>query len=172
MQPKANPANILIGENCRITLLTDSLIRFEYSPEHHFEDRASQKVWFRDLGEVPFREERSGRARRILTDALVIRFEEGPHFLESLAVTMRSAQRSCEIPWTYGKKCENLFGTARTLDTADGPIPLEEGILSADGRQTHTTETKRGQPFAMKFLVYHFSSESFFSLAFILLRAS
>lgn len=133
MNPAANPQNVLTGENCRITLLTDSLIRFEYSPENRFEDRASQRVWFRDLGEVSFREERTGKERCILTDALVIRFEEGKHFLETLAVTMRSAQRSCEIPWTYGKKCENLFGTARTLDTADGAIPLEEGILSADG---------------------------------------
>ena len=44
MQPQANRHNILTGENCRITLLTDSLIRFEYSPENIFEDRASQRV--------------------------------------------------------------------------------------------------------------------------------
>ena len=133
MQPQANRHNILTGENCRITLLTDSLIRFEYSPENIFEDRASQRVWFRDLGEVSFSAQCSGKDICILTDALCIRCQEGTGFLQSLAVNMRSPQRSCEIPWTYGKQEENLSGTARTLDGADGETALEAGILSKDG---------------------------------------
>jgi len=133
MNPKANPENILTGKNCRITLLTDSLIRFEYSPENHFEDRASQRVWFRNLGEVAYTKETIGSEICIRTDALTLRYEEGENFLSSLLVNLRNPERACEIGWNYGKKGENLFGTGRTLDTIDGEMPLEDGVLSMDG---------------------------------------
>ena len=133
MHPQANPRNILTGKNYRITLLTDSLIRFEYSPENYFEDRASQRVWFRDLGEVSYTKECAGSEICIRTDALTLRYEEGENFLSSLLVDLRNPERACEIGWNYGKKGENLFGTGRTLDTIDGEMPLEDGILSMDG---------------------------------------
>ena len=35
--------------------------------------------------------------------------------------------------WHYGEAPRDLLGTARTLDEADGAIPLEHGILSKNG---------------------------------------
>ena len=35
--------------------------------------------------------------------------------------------------WHYGEAIHDLGGTARTLDEADGAIPLEHGIVSALG---------------------------------------
>lgn len=35
--------------------------------------------------------------------------------------------------WNYREKPDDLKGAARTLDEADGSIPLENGILSAQG---------------------------------------
>ena len=133
MKPKANSHNVFSGKHCRITVLTPRLIRFEYSPEDCFEDRASQRIWFRDLGEVCCTLIREGREQVLRTEALTVRCEEGEQFLESLTVSLVSPRRSCEIPWSYGRACENLRGTARTLDTANGAIELEEGILSSDG---------------------------------------
>ena len=40
--PKADPENILQGEKYRITMLTEGLVRLEYSEEGIFEDRATQ----------------------------------------------------------------------------------------------------------------------------------
>lgn len=35
--------------------------------------------------------------------------------------------------WNYGDTVQDLGGTARTLDNADGAIPLEHGLLSRAG---------------------------------------
>jgi alpha-glucosidase (family GH31 glycosyl hydrolase) len=35
--------------------------------------------------------------------------------------------------WRYGQRVENLGGTARTLDEADGRVALEDGVLSRNG---------------------------------------
>ena len=35
--------------------------------------------------------------------------------------------------WHYGEPFESLGGTARTLDEADGAIPLEPGVIGKNG---------------------------------------
>ena len=42
--PKSNPAAIIQGDKYRITILTDSLLRLEYSESGIFEDRPTQTV--------------------------------------------------------------------------------------------------------------------------------
>lgn len=44
--------NIISGKKFRFTLLSDRLIRLEYSPNGLFEDRISQRVVFRNFPEV------------------------------------------------------------------------------------------------------------------------
>ena len=51
--PLPNPEAVVSGENVRFTVLTDRLIRMEYSPSGEFEDRASQAIWYRNQP-VPF----------------------------------------------------------------------------------------------------------------------
>jgi hypothetical protein len=38
--------------------------------------------------------------------------------------------------WRYGEVCQNLGGTAGTLDEDDGRIPLEPGVISRNGYTT------------------------------------
>ena len=67
MKPVPNPANVIQGEQYRITLITDRLVRFEYESQGRFVDDATQTVWYRDLGMVPFeRREKNGRLLSIL----------------------------------------------------------------------------------------------------------
>ena len=47
--PETRPENIVKGDCWRISVLTESLLRLEYSPEGVFEDRATQSVWNRDF---------------------------------------------------------------------------------------------------------------------------
>ena len=42
-------------DNYRITVLTESLVRLEYSPDGVFEDRATQAVLNRDFPPSPFK---------------------------------------------------------------------------------------------------------------------
>ena len=47
-QPIAqSDAMICIGNAC-FTILTERLIRLEYHPQAEFEDRATQRIWYRE----------------------------------------------------------------------------------------------------------------------------
>ena len=54
-RPVALEANMVIGEKYRITMLTEGLIRLEYSEDGIFEDRATQMAFFRDFPETNYR---------------------------------------------------------------------------------------------------------------------
>lgn len=49
VRPAADSRNIIQGENYRITMLTEGLVRLEYSEDGIFEDRATQTVINRDF---------------------------------------------------------------------------------------------------------------------------
>ena len=52
-RPNMREASILQGEHWRIGILTESLIRFEWSDSGEFEDNLTQMVVNRDLGADP-----------------------------------------------------------------------------------------------------------------------
>ena len=53
-RPAADSRNIIQGENYRITMLTEGLVRLEYSEDGIFEDRATQTVINRDFPAVDY----------------------------------------------------------------------------------------------------------------------
>lgn len=133
MRPMANQNNVIQGTHYRITLLTDRLVRFEYNEQDIFTDLASQVVWFRDLGQVTYKLKRNENYLEIITNALVIRYDEKKYSSAGLQVRFLHPDPGAERDWYYGKEEKNLLGTARTLDEANGEIPLEKGIISLSG---------------------------------------
>ena len=133
-KPKARPENVITGAGYRITFLTDRLVRFEYDRSGEFVDDASQVIWYRDLEDVPFEIRHKKEYMEIQTKSLRIRYDGKPFEESILSVRLRKPDNGCDLEWYYGKNEDrNLFGTARTLDEANGSIPLEKGILSRDG---------------------------------------
>ena len=53
--PETAPENIVQGDCYRISVLTEGLLRLEYSADGIFEDRATQAVWNRDFPKTAFR---------------------------------------------------------------------------------------------------------------------
>ena len=47
--PCARQENMIIGNQYRITVLTEGLVRLEYNADGEFEDRATQMVLYRDF---------------------------------------------------------------------------------------------------------------------------
>lgn len=133
-RPKANPANVIQGNAYRITFITDRLVRFEYNEAGCFVDEASQMVWYRDLDEVAFEMKKNKGILEIETKSIKVRCDEKPYAEGILSVRILKPDKECDLEWYYGRKdCRNLGGTARTLDTIDGEIPLENGIVSKNG---------------------------------------
>ena len=131
VRPVARKESICQGQNWRFTVLTSRLIRMEYSQTGVFEDRASQRVFYRDLSACQY-ESKVGNGFVVLeTEHLRLTYNGNePFSAQNLCVQLKTEPASC---WHYGENYEDLGGTARTLDTVDGPIPLERGLCSRWG---------------------------------------
>lgn len=131
--PVANSENYVRGENYRITLLTDALVRLEYSDSGVFEDRPTQMVLNRNFPKTDFKLIRNDDGIEIYTKSLQITYNEKEFSGNGLSIQYKGNLTAYHSIWHYGDEIEELGGTARTLDEADGQIPLERGILSKNG---------------------------------------
>lgn len=132
MTPKANEASIVKGDKYRFTILTSRLFRIEYSEDGVFEDRATQTVTNREFEPVRFSLVDDGKRLVITTDDIEIVYYGGPVSTNTLSVRMLNGSNHLG-KWNYtDDNKNNLMGTARTLDCADGACELETGIMSRD----------------------------------------
>jgi alpha-glucosidase (family GH31 glycosyl hydrolase) len=132
--PVARAGAVLRGERWRITILTDGLVRLEWSPDGEFEDRASTLALFRDQPVPQFSVVESEAALEIVTDRFHLSYDRGPFSSSGLSLQVRGGVSSYHSVWRFGEPpYSNLGGTARTLDGIDGRLPLEPGIVSCVG---------------------------------------
>lgn len=131
--PVADPRAVVRGETYRITVLTDGLLRLEYAADGQFEDRASAFALHRELPVPAFTVRDAGHALEIVTDRLHLTYDRGPFTTSGLSVQVRGNISNYHSVWRYGEPTGDLGGTARTLDMADGRIPLEPGVASRVG---------------------------------------
>lgn len=96
-RPKADPRNIVLGKNYRITFLTDRLVRFEYNESGAFVDEASQVIWYRDLEEVPFEIKQKNNFLEIQTKSIRIRYDERAFDEGILSVKLKN--RTMDVIW-------------------------------------------------------------------------
>src|SRR6478735_525414 len=132
-RPAADPGAIVVGTHWRITVLTDGLVRLEHSPDGGFEDRASTFALNRDLPVPSFRVVETDTHVEVLTDRFHLVYDRRPFSTSGLSVSVLGGISSYHSVWRYGEDGDGLGGTARTLDLADGAIPLEPGVVSRQG---------------------------------------
>ena len=133
VRPKALEENVIQGEKYRITMLTQGLIRLEYSEDGCFEDRATQSVWNRDFPKTEFRCKETLDSLEIFTSRIHLVYDKQKFSPNGLSVQVLGQYINHGSIWHYGQDFQNLGGTARTLDEADGAIPLEKGIMGRVG---------------------------------------
>ena len=137
MHPAMNPVTTLQGEHWRIGLITESLVRLEWSDSGVFEDNASLMAIERNFmpaGAVEFSAGERDGLLVVETSALRLTYDRKPFSKEGLTIVVKGVPDSQFNTWHYGDEPKgNLGGTARTLDEADGAIPLGQGVISRDG---------------------------------------
>ena len=133
VRPKALAENVIQGEKYRITMLTQGLIRLEYSEDGCFEDRATQSAWNRDFPKTEFRCKETPDSLEIFTSRIHLVYDKQKFSPNGLSVQVLGQYINHGSIWHYGQDFQNLGGTARTLDEADGAIPLEKGIMGRVG---------------------------------------
>ena len=132
--PTMDPDAVVRSGHWRIGILTDSLVRLEWSDDGVFVDDVSQMAVNRRFGGVPdYRVNERDGLTVIETDRLTIRYDGERFSPEGLSITVRDFPVQGNT-WHYGDgQRGNLHGTARTLDEADGPVDMGVGLLSKTG---------------------------------------
>lgn len=154
MNPLADEAAVVTSGRARFTVLTDRMIRIQYSATGKFEDRATFAVVNRRLPVPQYTKREDETYLYIETQALTLRYRKGASIAanlkspNNLSITLQLNGR--DVIWYPGKEdALNLKGTKRTLDTASGDNQrpdLEDGIISRGGWALidESPKTKRG----------------------------
>ena len=124
---------IFKGDFYRISVLTDKLIRLEYSKNGQFEDRHTQLIQNRDFGEVEVEATETPELLDINTNFFRLRYNKGEFNNQNLFIALKGQFFIFGSRWYFGEPIETLKGTTRTLDQANGAIELEDGIISKSG---------------------------------------
>lgn len=109
--------------NCRVSVLTERLLRLEYDESRVFEDRPSQFALDRRFPKPCCSVEFRGGRLELRSD--------GCHVIIGGGLELETLVDG--VSWHSGQDLNCLGGTARTLDNADGAIELEPGIFSREG---------------------------------------
>lgn len=132
-RPLASPRAVIQGPCYRFSVLTSRLIRMEYQQDGRFTDLPTQVVLDRDFPVPGFRVMEDDNRLEIVTDHLHLYYDKKPFRKSGLRVQLHGGYATYGSIWHYGDTVHDLGGTARTLDEADGPIPLGPGLMSRDG---------------------------------------
>lgn len=131
--------NCVQHEKLRLSVLTPSLVRLEWSEKKRFTDKPSQTVMCRSFCKVPFVKQNTEDGFYIETETLIISYAKAPSLREAVKITLKNPCANWDVinglkdSWRYGDELHPLPGTARTLDNSEGEVPLEDGIISRDG---------------------------------------
>ncbi|GAB2025149.1 glycoside hydrolase family 31 protein [Lactovum odontotermitis] len=126
--------NEIIFDKARFTVLTENLIRIEYSETLNFENSLTQIVQNRNFDSPKFDVIRKENTIEILTSSVRLYYNGGTFTKSSLFADARYNASVYSNRWRFGEKIEgNLGGTTRTLDRVNGACPLDDGIMSKNG---------------------------------------
>lgn len=143
-RPVAHEDAVVVGDRWRITVLTEGLVRLEWSEDGRFEDRPSTFAIRRELPVPQFRVVDTGTHVEVETARFRLTYDKGPFSTSGLSLAVLGGISSYHSVWRYGQDAgelggqfgqseDNLGGTARTLDDVDGAAPLEPGVVSRLG---------------------------------------
>ncbi|KAL2784594.1 putative alpha-xylosidase [Aspergillus keveii] len=134
--PLAHPEAIVGGKDgskYRFTVLADGLLRYEYTPDGQFEDRASVLAVNRRLPVPEFRVKETATSLEIITNRFHLTYDKNAFSSSGLGAAVKGSFWEHSSVWHYGDENVTLGGTARTLDEADGRVDMGHGIVSRKG---------------------------------------
>jgi alpha-glucosidase (family GH31 glycosyl hydrolase) len=133
---KANPNNVIKGLKYRISVLTERLIRLEYSPTGIFEDRPSQRVWKRDMGQVDFKIKQDEKYLEISTAYFDLFYHKEMPFQSNNKLmpdnNLKIVSKENNKHWYYGHPEVRNFGVP-SFKLNKKKLIFEKSLYSIDG---------------------------------------
>ncbi len=102
--------SVIHGENYRISVLTESLVRLEYSEDGVFEDGQTQVVQNRDFGPVACEVVETEEVLDLHTEHLHLHFEKGPFAPDRLLYRAQGSVCSLWEPVALWRSAGDLKG--------------------------------------------------------------
>lgn len=144
IRPVADSKAMVTGKNYRFTVLTDRMIRMEWSDDGIFEDRATKFAVCRNLPVPQFQVKESDNILEIITERLHLHYDKQPFSSSGLSIEIKGLIWHKCSKWFYDmpertllNRSSNMKGTCCTLDWADGACELEDGLLDRHGFTTY-----------------------------------
>ncbi len=127
VSPKADPRSIVQGDKYRFTVLTDKMIRMEYSESGHFVDEMTETVINRLFPVPEFTVKDSSEKIEIVTSKMVLSYNKEEFSPRGLQIRMLGNRWLMkQETWFFGDKDfegqGNLGGTYYNLDGCDGDV--------------------------------------------------
>ena len=137
---KSDSKAIMQGNNYRITVITERIVRLEYSPTGQFNDRPTQLIRKRNVGLPDFSVRQDANFMEITTKYFCLNYIKGQPFagtkldpMRNLKITLLSKERDRAKDWYYGHpEVRNMLGNMVSVDM-NIPLALQKGLYSLDG---------------------------------------
>jgi hypothetical protein len=129
--PIAGAGQTVVGDRWRITVVSDGILRVEWSDDGGFEDRASTLAVRRAFAVPEFRVDTGSDGGVVVRTARITLSYDGAPF-SARGLSARLGDGRSDV-WHYGDAADDLGGTARTLDDVDGRTPVGPGVVSRRG---------------------------------------
>ena len=137
---KAEQKAIYKGTNYRITVITERVVRLEYSPDGNFVDAPTQLIKTRNLGYPEFRVNQDANYMEIVTKYFKLSYFKRQPFegtkidpMKNLKITLLSPEKDRQRTWYYlHPEARNMNGNMVGIDV---PISktLTKGLYSLEG---------------------------------------
>lgn len=132
-----NQNHVIKGNKFRITILSELLVRLEYSENGLFEDRPTELVMNRKFPVVKFEKKEDGKYITIKTSYFTITYQKEMPFVGSKVSPdqyLRIDLNGTDKYWFFNHpEVRNFKGTTFSLDGADGKAKYGKGLYSTDG---------------------------------------
>lgn len=132
-----NQNHVIKGNKFRITILSDLLVRLEYSENGLFEDRPTELVMNRKFPVVKFEKKEDEKYLTIKTSYFTITYQKEMPFVGSKVSPdqyLRIDLNGTDKYWFFNHpEVRNFKGTTFSLDGADGKAKYGKGLYSTDG---------------------------------------
>ncbi len=134
---KAKDNAIFKGEKYRITILTERLIRFEYSEEGVFYDGLTERVINRDFNVPQYNVKEDNKYLEISTKYFKLTYaKERPFIASKMApdANLKVVLQNTDKIWYFNHpEARNFKGTNVSLDELGTKTKFEKGLYSTDG---------------------------------------
>ncbi len=131
---------IVQGPNYRISVISERVVRLEFSPSGQFNDKPTQLIKKRNIGLPDFSVRQDANIVEVTTKYFALSYIKGQPFIGSkvdpmknLKITLLSRERDRSKDWYVGHaEARNMLGNMVGVDV-NIPRNLQKGLYSLDG---------------------------------------